>query len=293
MDLKVECAVLNVRLRTRFNNSLLPISSCGIPFESDLPVNFVNISPKCVLNVFEGKDKSICSSLLYSKNTCVIFGESFSNRISNVFLFFEYFRHFFRNISVLRVSGYLNSSAPSFANIKALAPKDLRKHYHYFCINLKDTHFLRKRLKRFIGTGLIRFNGEGSCISARLAMIVPTTIRHLTSSMYLNMENRVQRTTEEYKNCFEGHSIKSTFLRLYSSITGKKADARTHTRVLYEMLSDPSLFDHMPKGRSFGHNFSFMNKFRFFKYMDKPGPGDIYCSDGSIKDSRNMQDCVR
>jgi hypothetical protein len=139
---KLECSVLNTRLRTKHRNSFLSIVNLNRYFSYNIPNIFINLNFSKSLMIFEGK-YSFFSRLCISANSpLILIGDSFEKSGLSIDELLRYLKSSFNTIKIIKISESCNSESLIFCNIKNVTKKFFFG--NIFCINSNDTFGFRK-----------------------------------------------------------------------------------------------------------------------------------------------------
>jgi NADH-quinone oxidoreductase chain G len=190
VNLRLESAVLNIRLRSRWQKGNFLLNSVGIPYKSNIPSNFLGLSMQGVLMVFQGQTayQRILSSY---KSPFVIFGKTFLNRVDSQYFLFS-LKRLNSRFKALPVSSYPNEAALAYLGIRAFKSSDLAWSEVLMGINLEDTI----RTKTIFSSSKkfrIWVHSNGNSLAAFSDLILPMALPLEYEGVFLNLENRPQR----------------------------------------------------------------------------------------------------
>ncbi len=290
-NLRLESAVLNSRIRFRYKNSLINIQAMGVVFEENIPTSFVNLSLSKAIEVFEGKSSVLSRLLVSSKKPFIIIGENFSDRIDNV-------NSFIRTLSTLLPSSnifYLNNSCNSrgIENLN-LSKYSSRKNKASIAVNLDDSTFTRKIVSNL--NRKIWINTHGSYLATKFDMIVPSLTSFETEQVYINAENRPQKTQKSFVSFFNVKSLKDIVMAIFNTnltVLNSKENYLSHIK---EMLENGEKYSSLKTisspFESIKYSFAkYNNPVQISKYPVKQKIKDFYCTDTFTRNSIIMQEC--
>ncbi len=290
-NLRLESAVLNSRIRFRYKNSLINIQAMGVVFEENIPTSFVNLSLSKAIEVFEGKSSILSRLLVSSKKPFIIIGENFSDRIDNV-------NSFIRTLSTLLPSSnifYLNNSCNSrgIENLN-LSKYSSRKNKASIAVNLDDSTFTRKIVSNL--NRKIWINTHGSYLATKFDMIVPSLTSFETEQVYINAENRPQKTQKSFVSFFNVKSLKDIVMAIFNTnltVLNSKENYLSHIK---EMLENGEKYSSLKTisspFESIKYSFAkYNNPVQISKYPVKQKIKDFYCTDTFTRNSIIMQEC--
>lgn len=134
---KLESAVINARLRTRYRNSPLTLVSSGQYFDFNMPINFINLDTSKTLTTFEGKT-SLSRVIIHSESSLLLLGNSICRRGLDPVTLAKHLKCYLNHFKVIKINEISNLESSLFLNFKTLNTKknDSSKSV---CINLDDT----------------------------------------------------------------------------------------------------------------------------------------------------------
>jgi len=290
-NLRLESAVLNSRIRFRYKNSLINIQAMGVVFEENIPTSFVNLSLSKAIEVFEGKSPILSKLLIGSKKPFIIIGENFADRVDNV-------NNFVRTLSNLLPASnifYLNNSCNSrgIENLN-LTKYSSRKNKASIAVNLDDSTFTRKIVSNL--NRKIWINTHGSYLATKFDMIVPSLTSFETEQIYINAENRPQKTQKSFVSFFNVKSLKDIVMAIFnidSTVLNSKENYLSHIKEMVENGEKYSSLKTISSPfESIKHSFAkYNNPVQISKYPVKQKIKDFYCTDTFTRNSIIMQEC--
>jgi NADH-quinone oxidoreductase subunit G len=290
---KLECSVLNTRLRTKYRNSLLSLVSMGQSFSYNIPTSFVNLNVFKSLKVFEGKYSIFSKLLIDSKSPLMVISDSISKRGLSSSQLIKYLKSHLTSVTILSINETANVESLSLCNIKKIKSKS-GLYEKFICLNLDDTFQLRKSFSD-TKSDIIWLNSHGSLFASKVKTIVPILSEYDEEKIFLNLEQRPQRTFKTFNSFFDARSIKSIVSSLFEkSFSIKKFKNRLiYNTFLSEIVDNSALFDNFDKKLSpvlYSSTDAFMGSTNYVpKYPMKPSIEDFYCSNKSTKNSKVMQ----
>jgi NADH-quinone oxidoreductase chain G len=290
---KLESSVLNTRLRTKYRNSLLSLVSMGQSFLYNIPTSFVNLNVFKSLKVFEGKYSIFSKLLIDSKYPLIVISDSISKRGLSSSQLIKYLKSHLTSITILSINETANVESLSLCNIKKIKSKS-GLYDKFICLNLDDTFQLRK-IFSYIKSDIIWLNSHGSSFASKVKTIVPILSEYEEEKIFLNLEQRPQRTVKTFNSFFDARSIKSIVSSLFEKYfsADKFKNRLIYSTFLGEIVDNSALFDNFDKKLSPVLYFStdvFMGSTNYVpKYPMKSSIEDFYCSNKSTKNSKVMQ----
>lgn len=283
---KIECALLNTKLRMRVQNSLLTLSSLTGYYFSDVKVRFSNITLAKSLDVFEGKVLDLSKTFLSSVSPLLLTSNFFAKRSVNLITLFSFLKFIAKSIKIIKTSESINFEAVDFLNIKPLSKRIVRNIKKQALVNVEDVFSLRKNLLNVKNIKL-SLNSHNSEINLKSDIVLPSLSNFEDERILLNMEQRPMRTNKTYSSYYDARSIKNT---LNSLLKIEKTYYLKHISFLYRIINNPHFFDKNYKyfislGKPLENYFK---KNKIMKYPFKSNLIDFYCSSKTTKNSSNM-----
>ena len=295
---KIESSVLNARLRYKYQNNLSNIYSFNKTFSSNFPIHFINLNIKYLLTLFEGKNFYSSFFLSYNQSLLII-GESLKKSFSNLQLIISYLKLKFSNIKIIKINLSSNTESLFFLNINNLNRKDLlklknTKNYNSLFINLDDTLKLRKFFTVCTLSSSFWLNTHGSKFAINSTFILPTLTSFEQEEIYLNLEQRPQKTQKIFNNFFNARSIKNILQSLLNLKNDEFKKTGYYMNYLFEIINSSEIFEtlNLQILSLNSLNIFFNNNFTQISILPtKSSLEDFYCSNNLSKNSLIMLNC--
>jgi NADH-quinone oxidoreductase chain G len=286
-NLRFENAILNTKIRIKYNNYNFDI--WGVFFKTDLsfPINFFSFNVNIFCNLIEGKVVSLSKFLLQNNLSIIISNYSELRFSNNLFNFFKIINS---NLNILTINLFCNSEGLDLLNIKPIVLSKL-KNKKVLYINLDDTYNTRRFfLKEYLPSLSLWFNSFGSFLSQKMNVIIPIESIFEIKGTFFNLEGRPQQTISFFKN----KSFEKMFLYL---IFPKYRFIKTKINYLnhsFEILNNPVLFE----SNSFFfikslNNNLFKKNIIINKTFFKSSIEDFYCNDLVSRNSKVLINCSK
>jgi len=208
-NLRLESAILNTKLRAKFLDQNIRVISGGYNFKSSFPAEFINLNLSKILNVFEGKAVDVSKIFLATKSPMIFIGESLTRRFSKSNVLLSFLKKVMPSAKIFSIKSSCNSSAVDLLNIKSINRKDIQDSEVVFAINLDDNLISRDFLAN--SRSIFWFNTHGSQLGAKCEFIVPTVSSFETEGIFLNLENRPQKSLKTLPGINDMRSVSSIF----------------------------------------------------------------------------------
>jgi len=292
-NIRIESAILNTKIRSKVLSQNFDVISLGQKFNSSFPIKFVNINLDSILKIFEAK--SIVSSLLISSNAPLIFlGEGLNKRLLGNFNLISLIKKIIPSSILLNIAQSANTEGVAFLGFQAINNKTIENSNSIVAINLEDNICIRKVLKNFKGS-LIWLNTHGSKIATKADLLIPTLTSFESEGVYINLEQRAQKTLKTLPGINDSREIKRILTALYPEIDSERTKkSLTFLNFFNEIIAQPNKFQ-MLKNKFLSVNLledKYLNTKNYCnKYPLKPVMVDFYRTNKFTKNSLIMAKC--
>ena len=154
---------------------------------------------------------------------------------------------------LLNIKESCNSSGAELLNLKALSKNDLLKAEVLLAVNQDDTLLVRRILSQASTKMVMWLNTHGSQLGAKTDYIVPTTTAFEAEGIYLNLENRHQKSLKTLAGVGEMRSTNVIFNSIKNEYTSSK-----FLEYIYELVEKNKYFSSITntllKGSLFNSN---------------------------------------
>jgi len=252
-NLRLESAIINTKIRTKYLDQNFSIVSSGSNFKSSFPLEFVNLNFSNLLSIIEGKMINLSKLFVTAKSPLVIVGDNLSKRFSKVNTLFSFIKKIMPTAVLLNIKESCNSSGAELLNLKALSKNDLLKAEVLLAVNQDDTLLVRRILSQASTKMVMWLNTHGSQLGAKTDYIVPTTTAFEAEGIYLNLENRPQKSLRTLAGVGEMRSTNVIFNSIKNEYTSSK-----FLEYIYELVEKNKYFSSITntllKGSLFNSN---------------------------------------
>ena len=287
-NLRLESAILNTKIRTKFLNQNLTVFSLGQNFSNNFPITFINLNLVNILSVIEGKTYLLSKSLMLFKKPIIILGGSLNKRISSVSIVISFLKGIIPTAIVVDLKESCNSAGVELFNIKPLTTNDIKKSEAIIALNLDDTVFNRKYFANY-SHELFWFNTHGSALAKQASYIIPVTGMFEEEGTFINLENRAQKSVKIFSSINQMRSIRNIFFALNSKIM-KKNSLSNFLKFHTELSETANLFSRL---NSFFIYKQSKTKALISLYPLKYILTNYYTSNKFLKNSLVMSQCAR
>ena len=292
-NVRLEGAILNSKIRNKVVAENFNVLSFGQKFNSNFPVRFINLNASNLLKLFEAKDV-LSKFIISTKSPLFCFGESINKRFSGSFSFSALLKKLNPSSIIIDIKAACNTEAFSFLGVKTINSNILSGSDIFIGINLEDNIILRKYLLNSNKT-IVWINTHGSKLASSANFIVPTITFFEQEGIFLNLEQRPQKTLKSISGIQDSRSIKTILMSLYPEINGNFMNKNIKfLSFLNEMVEHSNLFKSLKNKFSsydlFETNFLFSSSFISF-YPFKATIEDFFSSNNLSKNSITMAKC--
>jgi NADH-quinone oxidoreductase chain G len=289
-NLRLENSILNNLLRFRYKNTMMKIYSNGLCYNENIPTTFINLNIIKIINIFEGKSILFSKSIFLSKTPLIFIGENLSDRVDNINNFINNLYNVFPSSNIILLNNISNSEGLSFLNLKY---KHINNVDNMCSINLDDTITNRRLLKN--SKNSFWLSTHGSYLATKFNIIVPILTSFETEQIYINLEERPQKTKKSFKTFFDSRKVVDILSSIFNVQNVIKKE--NYLSSTLEQVLNLELFNSLDKISS---PFKFVVKNitlqRLFfvsisKYAFKQKLKDFYCSDTFTLNSKIMVKC--
>ena len=249
-NIRVECAVINIKLRIKAKNKRINSLSLGQRSESVFPTKFINITAGLILDIIEGKNKNFSKVIFVKSNPIFLIGEAFFQRFSlDQTSFIAYLSKFNSNNLVLIINKKANSEGLKYLNIKPINSKSLKQTTGFISFSSIEDSLKARQLVTKSKVKSIWLNTHGSQISTHCDFILPVLSYLETEGVFLNLEGRPQKSIKIIENGASYVYSLAEFIEIIKdSYSIKFSTKKRHAIIkslhyMDEILKKPKLFD--------------------------------------------------
>lgn len=286
-NLRFENAILNTKIRIKYNNYNFDVWGVFLKTDLSFPINFFSFNVDVFCKLIEGK-AIFLSKFLLQNNLSIIISNYSELRFSNNL--FNYFKIINSNLNILTITLFCNSEGLDLLNVKPIILSKL-KNKKVLYVNLDDTYNTRRFLfKEYLPSLSLWLNSFGSFLSQKMNVIIPIESIFEIKGTFFNLEGRPQQTISFLKN----KSFEKMFLFL---IFSKYRFIKTKINYLnynFEILNNPVLFElnNFFFIKSLNNNF-FKKNIIINKTFFKSSVEDFYCNDLVSRNSKVLINCSK
>jgi len=236
-NIRIESAILNTRIRLKFNNENFKVYGLSKNYNSNFPVNFINLNINNFLNLLEGKHFLLSKILILFKSPFIILGESIFRTGLQYHNLLNFIKQVIPTALVFNIGTYSNSGSKNLLNINSISNISYKNSEILICLNLADNIYIAKVLKNFKNK-IFWFNTHGSSLALKANTILPILSDFEEENIFLNLEQRPQKTGKVFCGNHDTKSFK--YLLKYLIKTPKKIITPAF---ILEVLNRPNIFN--------------------------------------------------
>lgn len=288
-NLKLECSILNSKLRAKYLNEELSMYSLGNPFITNMPLEFVVVATPSIMQFLEGKS-SLSLKYISKKAPLFFIGESFSKRFEPVSMIIKLIKVRMPTAIVITIHSYCNSKGTSLLGIKPVSSRDVSLAEVLIFVDLDDTFLIRSAIEDLESKTSYWLNSHHSEIANECDYTLPTRSLLEADGIYINLENRPQRTFKDSsKSNYRTAGSRST-LNIFRGIE-EFLPCRSLTYIK-EMAEDSKMFSlSKPLLSTLNHKSDVQINAKISQYPLISSIEDFYTKGCFLKNSLTMLKC--
>jgi len=236
-NIRIESAILNTRIRLKFNNEDFTVYGLSKNYNSNFPVNFINLNINNFLNLLEGKHFLLSKILISFKSPFIILGESIYRTGLTYPNLLKFVKQVIPSALVYNIGTYSNSGSKKLLNINYVSNASYKNSEILICLNLTDNVYLAKVLQTF-NNKVFWFNTHGSSLALKSDTILPILSDFEEENIFLNFEQRPQKTGKVFCGNHDTKSFKYLFKYLLNT-----SNKNTIPSFILEILNKPNIFN--------------------------------------------------
>ena len=284
-NVKLESAILNTRLKSKFINETFNLVSLGLNVKTNIPTNIINLNLNSILNVFEGKSIKLSKLFVKEKNPLIIFGTSFKQRFKNIEILKSSIKKIMPTTIFLTLEERSNTKGRSLTgNLNSLNQNLLNNSKNAVFVNVENSTKTYSMVNNFKGK-IFWINTHYSDVLNKVTdgYILPALSYYEDENLFLNLEEKAQKTLKGISGPSQAKSIRKFFANLF----GKKTASKSFS-FLNEKISNSTITVKNSVARDLN---SLENFTEFSKHPFKSNIEDFYRTNNFLKNSPLMAEC--
>lgn len=289
VNARIECSVLNIRLRSQWQKGGYLYNCVGSPYKSNTPLNFLSLGSSFLMDVLSGKS-AFQRLISNSRMPAFISGHNFLNRFKFKFLYYT-LKKINRNSRFFCINSSPNLLSLPFLGIKHCKSSDLRWCETVIGVNLDDNLKARK-IFLFGDKFKVWMHSHGNLLASQSQLILPMSLPFEFEGVFLNSEGRPQRFNKVISPLKNSRPCSVFFRAAYSLLFSKIPLLKAS--YLLKLLENSLNFRALKFTRI---NFKLFTNLKIFgKTLLTTAPfksnlEDFYLSNTYLKASRTMVQC--
>ena len=308
-NIRLESSLLNTKLRIKHNQKFFSIFGFGLNFKNTFDMEFLNLNLDKICFLFESKNLKLGKLLLKQISPLIIFGETLFKRGCKPYFLNNFIKNILRNALVLKINISSNLVGTEFLNTKSLNTRLLVKTQALYLLNPDDSCLVKKFINNFYKKDfclkkIFYFTTHKSSFEMfqdfdlkKIVTIIPSMTNWEEDSVYINFEQRIQKTTQILKPLNSKiFCIKEMLYDIYNNniIFGPKPYTK-HLFFFKELARKKELFFTLKLSKKFNFiNLNFFQGGKHFLLSEYPIQSlseDFFLSNKNLSNSKIMQKC--
>jgi len=292
-NIRVECAVINIKLRIKAKSQRIKSFNIGQRMESFFPTNFINVTASMLIDVIEGKQEGISKIIFIKSNPLFVIGESFFQRVTlDKISLINFLTKYNANSLFFIINKKCNTEAIRYFNIKPITYGILSKLNG--CINfcLLEDNLQTRQLSRLTILPKIWVHTHGSSVATACDYILPVFSYFESEGIFMNLENRPQKSVKiiEHGAGFIYSIFEYIEMIVNSFNINLKKPSNVFNALYYidEIIKNPELFNKFVHQLIGLANSKSIGLGTYSIYPFKPTVTDYYLTNSYSKYSLNM-----
>ena len=212
-NIRIENAIINMKLRLKFLNNNVLLYSLNKKINSTFSLSVINLTLLKLITFLEGKNLYLSKMLLNFKSPIICLGNSFIKYGFNLTNSIITLKKIIPSSKILNISLSCNSEGLKLFDFKSITNKQIKTSDHIFAINLSDNLLISKLLNKI--NNIIWCNTHGSMLALNSNKIIPILSSFEEEQIFLNLEQRPQKTFKVFSNFSKVKSFKQ-FIEIFT-----------------------------------------------------------------------------
>lgn len=291
INMKLENALINYKIRKKVLNEDFDSFFLGSTINSNFPLEYINFNRKNFFSFLEGKLSNVSTVFVNYKSPLVFIGDNLTTRGLTLTTIIKTLKTINPTSLILNSRAKCSTETLNFLGIHSKKSNNSGSNTASLFLNLESNMISYKCL----GTSQqnIWFNTHKSDILEKVHVVIPTSSEFEEEKIFLNMEQRPQKTSKIFNLKTSVKTLKSIFQFLTKSIFNIENNRILFLSSTFELMNNPFIF------KNFSKNFSNSilqasiksPKLTISFYPFKNLIEDFYFTDLNSKNSNVMQKC--
>jgi len=256
-NVKIECAILNFKIRSIFRKRIISIFCFGRFFNLGLTTKFMGLNIKNFIMLYEAKLMNVSALLLQGAHTLLLIGESFSKRFHNIEQL--YFTNRFLNVQIAQINIFVGDEGQKYSCIKHKDNQRVKK--TFFCVNLNDSQLTRKYLLKRAETIYWASTHRPHFKLKLYDYLLPLSTALESDNLFIGLEQHVYKTRPVFSSLYESKSFSSILLSMLNYSGSINTCSDIASQFLVEISKKQYFLTNIKKIK-LKHNFGSKNSFK-------------------------------
>ena len=292
INTKLENALINYKIRKKVLSEDFDSFFLGYTVDTTFPLEYINFNRKNLLLFLEGKLPYVSNTFINYKSPLIFLGDNLTTRGLNVTILIKTLKAINPTSLILNIRSKCSTETLNFLGIHSKKSNNSASNDTIsFFLNLESNMTCYKCLAN--SQQSVWFNTHKSDILQKTNVVIPTSSEFEEEKIFLNMEQRPQKTSKFFKLKTSVKTLKSVFQFLTKSIFNVENNSLTFLNSTFELIGDPFKFQKISKKFSNSIVQLAINStlLTVSSYPFKNQIEDFYFTGLNSKNSKVMQKC--
>ena len=186
----------------------------------------------------EAKKKGSEEFLVEKKSPLIILGSTLNKRFFGSFNITSSIKKIIPTSIILDIKRFANSEITPFIGMKSIDTNTLNNSSCLVLLNIDNIN-LRKIISNF-NNKIVWVNSHGSEVAIKADILIPVVTAFESESIYVNFEQRYQKTLKTFPSVGESRELKKIIKALYSETVNFKPNKSA--TFIEEVINNPEKF---------------------------------------------------
>lgn len=286
VNLRIENAVINSKLRFKYRTSDVKVITSGFNYDNNIPNRLLYLNLSDTLTSFEGLYESLAQNYTKNKETMIIFGENFFNRMKNYYIIKSALKRLNISNRILELYNHCNSEFVKMVKLRGINGEKKIKvsNNSNLYLNIEDSISVRKLFNFAKEKSSVWINSNKSELSHKSYYSFPskTYLEESFSLISLGYRHQISNKSGEVQPMIQKLSNVVSNL-LPSGKVFKKSTFLTNT-----FLSNIELLEKEQNYYKYSQNFvSIYNKYPIKQWIRNP-----YNNNKQAQNSKTLEEAL-